>query len=83
MLNINVPVANIYKTDSYTNHGCDIQEMRHPEALKHHVPLIDNSETNKKVTIELSSTSLILGTACAQQEYVDFVNKYVILLIYR
>jgi hypothetical protein len=50
--------------------------MRHPEALKHHIPLIDNSETNKqvwiysKVTIELSSTSLILGTACDQQEYV-------------
>jgi hypothetical protein len=83
MVNINVPVANIYKTDSYTSHDCDIQEMCHPEALKHHIPLIDNSESDKKVTIELSSTSLILGTACAQQEYVDFVNKYVILLIYR
>jgi hypothetical protein len=35
-------------TNSYTSHGCDIQEMRHPEALKHHIPLIDNLESNKK-----------------------------------
>jgi hypothetical protein len=48
MLNSNVLVENIYKTDFYKNHGSDIQEMRHPEALKHHIPLIDNSETNKK-----------------------------------
>jgi hypothetical protein len=35
-------------TNSYTSHGCDIQEMRHLEALKHHIPLIDNSESNKR-----------------------------------
>ena len=52
MLNINVPVANIYKTDSYTNHGCDIQEMRHPEVLL--VPSKSNHRT--QLNIELSST---------------------------
>jgi hypothetical protein len=54
MLNINVPVANIYKTDSYTNHGCDIQEMRHPEVLL--VPSKSNHRTQLNIELSIELT---------------------------